>query len=189
MTYAAISADPPWKADDEGIRGGTKDHYETLSLEKIMAMPVAGVAAADAYLFLWIPNFLLIEGIGARVCRAWGFEPKQMGTWVKPHIGTGHNLRNRTESYLVAKRGRPRRRSASIPNFHYWPKAYGNKRRHSEKPPEFYRHVVEKLAGGPYLELFARDARSGWSVWGDQCPGRADLPGLDAWSRSAAAAA
>lgn len=180
MTYACITADPPWQANDEGIRGGTKRHYKTVPLEKIMSMPVSALAAPDAYLFLWIPNFLLIEGDGARVCRAWGFEPKQMGTWVKPHIGTGHNLRNRSESYILAKRGKLRPLSRAIPNSHYWPKAYGNARWHSAKPVEFYRQVVEKLARGPYLELFGREARSGWSVWGNQAPGGLSLPALDA---------
>lgn len=181
--YGAITADPPWRADDEGIRGGTKKHYKTLPLEAIIAMgtEVAALAAPDAFLFLWIPNFLLIEGDGAKVCRAWGFEPKQMGTWAKPHIGTGHTLRNKTESYIVAKRGRPKRKSAAIPNHHYWPKAYGNKRKHSEKPVEFYRHVVERLAVGPYLELFGRDVRGGWDIWGNEVPGGGlALPAVDA---------
>lgn len=175
MTYACITADPPWQADDEGIRGGTKKHYKTVPLEKIMAMPVSALAAPDAYLFLWIPSWLLIEGVGARVCRAWGFEPKQKGSWLKPSIGTGHTLRNRTEDYVVAKRGKPKRLSAGVPNHHYWPRAG-----HSAKPVEFYRQVVERLARGPYLELFGREARSGWDVWGNQAPSGLSLPALDA---------
>jgi len=38
---------------------------------------------------------------------------------------------------------------------------------HSEKP-EVFAQDIEKISTGPYLELFARRPRDGWSVWGDQ---------------------
>lgn len=176
-TWAAISADPPWQARDEGIRGGTKRHYATLPLSKIVAMgsAVDALAAPDAYLFLWIPSFLLIDGTGAVVCRAWGFEPKQKGTWIKPRIGTGHHMRNQTEDWILATRGSPKPRNRNVSNRQYWPRA-----EHSTKPPEFYRQVVEKLSRGPYLELFGREPRIGWDVWGNQAgPRGVSLPALD----------
>ena len=39
--------------------------------------------------------------------------------------------------------------------------------RHSEKPEEFYR-IVEELSPGPYLELFGRKRREGWTVLGNE---------------------
>jgi N6-adenosine-specific RNA methylase IME4 len=41
------------------------------------------------------------------------------------------------------------------------------KREHSRKPDEQY-PVIEACSPGPYLELFARYARPGWHVWGDE---------------------
>ncbi|MCZ6629049.1 MAG: MT-A70 family methyltransferase, partial [SAR324 cluster bacterium] len=41
------------------------------------------------------------------------------------------------------------------------------KREHSRKPDELY-NVIEACSWGPYLELFARHARPGWSQWGDE---------------------
>jgi N6-adenosine-specific RNA methylase IME4 len=41
------------------------------------------------------------------------------------------------------------------------------KQEHSRKPDEQYA-VIESCSPAPYLELFARGARSGWAVWGDQ---------------------
>jgi N6-adenosine-specific RNA methylase IME4 len=38
---------------------------------------------------------------------------------------------------------------------------------HSEKPDEVYRRI-ERLYPGPYLELFARKPRDGWTVWGNE---------------------
>lgn len=42
---------------------------------------------------------------------------------------------------------------------------------HSAKPPEFYK-LVERLTGerGPYAELFGRDLRPNWHVFGNQVP-------------------
>ena len=38
---------------------------------------------------------------------------------------------------------------------------------HSEKPDEAYLRM-QRLFGGPYLELFARKERPGWTVWGNE---------------------
>ena len=53
---------------------------------------------------------------------------------------------------------------------------------HSQKPEAFQDHV-EKCFPGPYLELFARRVRPGWTCLGDECPGderdiRDSLPNL-----------
>ena len=41
------------------------------------------------------------------------------------------------------------------------------KREHSRKPDELYK-IIEKCSWGPFLELFARGKRKGWTSWGDQ---------------------
>ena len=41
------------------------------------------------------------------------------------------------------------------------------RREHSRKPDEFYARVQHYCAG-PYVELFARQRRPGWSCWGNQ---------------------
>jgi len=41
------------------------------------------------------------------------------------------------------------------------------KREHSRKPDEQYA-IIEACSPGPYLELFARGSRAGWTSWGDQ---------------------
>ena len=86
--------------------------------------------ADDAILFLWVTNPMLLDGSGPRVCRAWGFEPKQLITWIKGRIaierrgndysydpndyegklvlscGLGHYTRGATEHLILATRGR-----------------------------------------------------------------------------------
>ena len=41
------------------------------------------------------------------------------------------------------------------------------KREHSRKPDEQY-CLIEACSPGPYLELFARQARPNWTAWGDE---------------------
>jgi len=41
------------------------------------------------------------------------------------------------------------------------------KREHSRKPDEQY-ELIEACSPAPYLELFARRSRNGWTTWGDQ---------------------
>jgi N6-adenosine-specific RNA methylase IME4 len=41
------------------------------------------------------------------------------------------------------------------------------KREHSRKPDEQY-PIIEACSPGPFVELFARGARKGWTAWGNQ---------------------
>lgn len=80
-------------------------------------------------------------------------------------IGMGRTVRNAHEACIVAKRGSPRRLSASVPSVIFAPRG-----EHSAKP-EIFRDLVERLAPGPYLELFARTRRKGWTCMGDELGG------------------
>jgi N6-adenosine-specific RNA methylase IME4 len=41
------------------------------------------------------------------------------------------------------------------------------KREHSRKPDEAY-PIIESCSPGPFIELFARGARDGWTSFGDE---------------------
>lgn len=43
------------------------------------------------------------------------------------------------------------------------------KERHSKKPDELY-DMIEHCSPDPFLELFARNLRRGWTQWGDEIP-------------------
>ena len=40
---------------------------------------------------------------------------------------------------------------------------------HSKKPAAV-RQRIQRLFGGPYLELFAREPIAGWTTWGNEIP-------------------
>ena len=144
--------------------------YGTMELPEIKALPVAEIAEEPAHLYLWVPNALLPEGL--EVMAAWGFAYKSNIVWHKIRKdggsdgrGVGFYFRNVTELVLFGVRGKnartlaPGRRQVNLIG--------SQKREHSRKPDELY-EVIEACSPGPYLELFARDTRPGWTAWGNQ---------------------
>ena len=49
--YGIIYADPPWRYDMKRGQGVAENHYPTMSIEEICALPVADLAAKDSALF------------------------------------------------------------------------------------------------------------------------------------------
>ncbi len=83
--FGSILADPPWQFQNRTGKIAPEhkrlSRYGTMTLDEIMALNVADVAAPTAHLYLWVPNALLPEGL--RVMRAWGFTYKTNIVWAK----------------------------------------------------------------------------------------------------------
>lgn len=79
--------------------------------------------------------------------------------------GVGFYFRNVTEILLFGVRGdnfrtlTPARSQVNL--------IRTQKREHSRKPDEIIQ-IIESCYPGPFLELFARDDREGWDMWGNQ---------------------
>ena len=69
--YGIVYADPPWRYDMKRGKGVAENHYPTMSMDEICALPVADLAAKDSALFLWATFPQLNEAF--RVIEAWGF--------------------------------------------------------------------------------------------------------------------
>jgi N6-adenosine-specific RNA methylase IME4 len=166
-TFDVIYADPPWQFDEK-ITGNTwaiENHYPTMSIKDICALPVAKLAAERAILFLWTTDHHLIEA-EQQVCSAWGgFRPRARMVWVKDYFGLGRFVRNRHEFLIIATRGDfPAPASDCVPDSVFeHPKG-----KHSVKPPRYA--MIEKMTPGldRRIELFARTRAPGWDVWGNQ---------------------
>ena len=168
-----IAIDAPWPFEyySERAAHAVFEHYETMSVDDIKALPVGELAADDCALFMWAtwPNL----PIWNEVITAWGFNYSGLAfDWVKLnangkglHLGTGHGgTRANPEPCLLARRGNPLRLDQGVHSVVMTPVGA-----HSEKPDEAYRRM-ERLFGGPYLELFARKPRDRWTTWGDEVP-------------------
>ena len=159
--FGAIYADPPWQYDNQGTRAATGNHYKSMSVDELRALPVGMLAAEASHLHLWTTNAFLFEC--PKIFDAWGFEIKTSFVWVKSQIGIGNYWRNAHEIMLTGVRGDAKRF-----NDHSMPSWFECGRgAHSEKP-EQVRALIERASSGPYLELFGRKAVNGWAVWGNQ---------------------
>lgn len=163
--FRTIYADPPWPFDDTATRGAAENHYPTMSIAEICALPVSDLAAGDAHLYLWTTNSHLHDAF--HVVAAWGFEYKTLITWVKPQIGLGHYFRGATEHILFCVRGNLPMSQVGERNWFEAPR-----QEHSRKPVIFY-ELIERCSPGPRLELFARTKRAGWVAWGNEVAARA----------------
>lgn len=183
--FRVIVADPPWRFVTRTVAGGAKSperHYRTLSLAQIKALPVEELAARDAALFLWVtkPKLAQIAGVARTpvyealgVMQSWGFAFRSVFlTWVKTtrhgawHRGPGYWSAGNPEQCWVGVRGRPRlNRSPAARKVEEL--LLAPVREHSRKPDEALARIEAKLPG-PYLELFSRSDRPGWTSWGDQ---------------------
>lgn len=166
IRYPIIYADPPWRYENPPM-GGTnrsiENHYPTMTLEEICALPVADLATDDAMLYLWATAPKLAECM--QVITAWGFEYRTNLVWDKEVIGMGYHARNQHEILLVAKRG-----NIPPPEAGKQPSSVHRERRgeHSAKPDFYYEMIEGAYPQLPKIELFCRSPRDGWAVWGNQ---------------------
>lgn len=161
--YATIYADPPWQYGNQATRASTDNHYQTMTVDEICALPIAELAADNAHLHLWTTNAFLFDA--KRVIEAWGFEYKSCRVWVKPQMGIGNYWRVSHEFLLLGVRGDCPFLDKSMMS---WLEA--SRGEHSAKPYAF-RRDIERVSPGPYIELFARQTAKDWSSWGNQIEG------------------
>lgn len=196
--FALILADPPWgfatcsgstrtttakafAASGPGSHAGAADHYSTMPLADLQALPVAQVAAPDAVLAMWIVGSYCAEALA--LAAAWGFTFKtDLFYWLKtrlrdadqidlftgdippPRISMGYYTRKQLEPCWLFTRGRGLRvRDKGVRQLIIEPP-----REHSRKPDEQYPRLESLFGAVPRLELFARTTRPGWSAWGNQ---------------------
>ena len=170
--YRVLVADPPWpyeiRAEDPSHRG--THPYPSMSIEEICAVDVASIAHTDSILWLWTTNHHMRQAFEVR--DAWGFEQKTIRTWAKDRMGLGDWLRGKTEHCLLAVRGKPIVELGSQTTL-----LEGPRRKHSQKPDEFYQLVESLCPASRYAYLFARgEQRPNWDGHGDEIT---DAPGTD----------
>lgn len=182
--FGAIYCDPPWafrtfSGENMTPHRCAEDHYRTMTLAEMAALPVEQVAARDCALFMWVVGSHLTESV--ELASAWGFSFKTDAFyWIKqrligadqadlftgdlpePRMGFGYWTRKQVEPCWLFTRGAPRRIGKGVRQAIVEPR-----REHSRKP-DVARQRIEALVGGPYLEMFARAAAPGWTAWGNE---------------------
>ncbi len=136
--------------------------YQSMTIEDIKSLNIP--SDADCRLFLWTTNKWLPESFD--VLKRWGFNYRQILVWHKAEGGPFITSvsPNTAEFVLVATRGTPERIGSFPSQVFKFPAV----RNHSTKPDAFM-DLVEQVSPAPYLEMFSRSNRLGWSTWGNEC--------------------
>ena len=137
--------------------------------EELYHLPVQNLADKDCVLFLWCTFPKLPEAL--KLIEAWGFTFKTVGfVWIKQNksgkgyfLGLGWWTRSNAEICLIAVKGKPKRKSASVRQLLFSPVE-----EHSKKPDEARDKIIELMGDLPRIELFARRETPGWDVWGNE---------------------
>lgn len=165
--YRVIYADPPWQYGDslniEGYGIGTDDHYITMPLEAICKMPVKDITDPNAVLFLWVTSPFLEDAF--KVINSWGFKYKSSFVWNKLAHVMGHYNSVRHEFLLIATKG-----SCTPDKKKLFPSVQDIQRNsvHSNKPGYFVEIIDTLYNWGNKLEIFGREERKKWDVFGNQ---------------------
>ena len=161
--FDLIYADPPWE-----YRSGTTDpsreienHYPTMGLDDIKALDVP--AKENSVLYMWTTAPKVSEA--CEVIKEWGFDYRTQAVWDKQKKGPGYWFRARHEILMVAVKGdfsppEPSDRVDSVFEI--------SRGKHSEKPKEVRAHLEQAYPEADKLELFSRDGRVGWTMWGNE---------------------
>jgi N6-adenosine-specific RNA methylase IME4/ParB-like chromosome segregation protein Spo0J len=163
--FPIILADPPYQFSRRwAVSREIENHYPTMTMEALCALPVANLATPDAMLFLWVPPPLLTDALN--MMKTWTFDYATCAAWVKDKFGMGVYVRQQHELLLIGKRGRgigpdPSSLSSSV--------IEAPRREHSRKPDQAY-EMIERMYPPPLpkIELFARTPREGWEAWGNE---------------------
>lgn len=187
--------DPPWTESGGGkIKRGADRHYPLVPTKKLPALLIGSgewYPTPNAHLWMWATNNYLPDALwlGEQL----GFRYVTNAVWVKTadpkaleqpgdnglvpasalklQVGLGQYLRGSHELLLFLVRKGGKGQHESVWNGHRDVPSVIRARRtkHSRKPAESY-DLIERVSKGPRLEMFARVARPGWRLWGNEAP-------------------
>lgn len=190
--YRAIVIDFPWgfkarapNKNPESDRS-VERHYKTMSKAEIleMAFKVRELMHPEGcHVFMWATGpflefaFEVAKAMGVRYSSTGFYFLKMRREFVEQigltatdvksvedlfRVNLGFTTRKNIEPCLLFRHKSPKRVSKDVREL-----LIDVQREHSRKPDEFFKRV-ERYCVGPYLELFARESRPGWTTWGDE---------------------
>ena len=157
--FKTILIDPSWDYQQLSLAGRGHPEYAPMSLEELRNLNINQYAENNCHLYLWSTNNFLYEAL--KLGELWGFNYKTVLTWLKPSMGLGSYFRNSTEQLLFFVKGQLSTRTNNTLTHFEAPRA-----QHSKKPEISYQ-IIEENSYPAFLELFGREKRENWTVWGN----------------------
>jgi N6-adenosine-specific RNA methylase IME4 len=166
--YNVIVIDPPWevkKIQNKQRPNQVEMDYPMMSIDAIKNMPIRNLADDNSWLFLWTTQKYLWDS--KAILEGWGFHHKLTMVWEKTYGRSAgmalYGFRWNAEFILVGTLGK----KDMFPKSKLIPAVFQAENiRHSQKPERFYK-LIEPL-GENRIDIFARQKREGWDVWGNE---------------------
>ena len=186
--YNIIYADPAWSFGDRLRSSKKKDngkmdyrelerHYKTMTIADICALPIDKLSAENSVLFMWTTDAHLEEAM--KVINAWGFNYKTIGFIWNKKTNKGNQVcfmgkwtMKGSEICLLATKGKAH---GMIEKHNVRQLVEAERQKHSQKPDEVRKRIVELLGDRPRLELFCRQPKDGWDAWGNEVENSIDI--------------
>ena len=162
--YRTIIIVPPWpmeKIQREVRPSQTTMDYPPLTLDAIANLPIQDLAdLGGCHVYLWFTQKYRREAFA--LFDKWEVKDECFLTWVKNVGFTPYSWMYSTEHILFGRIGNLKLDKLGVRlDFN------GKVREHSRKPDEFY-EIVKQVSPAPRMELFAREPRQGFEVWGNE---------------------
>lgn len=170
--HPVLYIDPPWTYDDNSHERGTAEqHYELMTLNDLKSLPIPSLLAKKAHVFMWATGPKMNQAF--TLLDAWSLTHVALIPWLKVtndglnlRQGTGYWSRGVAEYLVIARTGNAKKRKDYVPPLGLFvgenhPVLYHPRSKHSAKPTTVH-EWIESAVEGPYIELFARQARPNW---------------------------
>lgn len=166
--YQIIVVDPPWKVkkiQNKQRPNQVEMDYPMMSLDEIRSLNIGAIADDNSWLFLWTTQKYIWDS--KSILEGWGFNHKLTMVWEKTYGRSAgmplYGFRWNAEFILVGCKGK----KDMFPKTRLIPAVFHAENiRHSQKPDLFYK-LIEPL-GETRIDIFARNKREGWDVWGNE---------------------
>jgi N6-adenosine-specific RNA methylase IME4 len=158
-SFDVIYADPPWQYSNSGFSMSAEQQYPTMNIDDLCSMDIP--SKDNAVLFLWVTNPLLEDAM--KLVKAWGFEYKTNIVWIKEKHTAGFYVFGQHELLFICVKGEMVPYGEKVKSI-----INGVNKIHSKKPNEVYGIIESMYPDAQYLEMFARQAKEGWSAFGNQ---------------------
>lgn len=176
--FDVILTDPPWEYyGDKTKWGAAAKFYDLMSDDEIKALDVPSILAPRGIVFMWTTSSALPRSLSC--LEHWGLHYRGVAfVWVKTSRtgqpfgarGVRPSITKPLTEFVICgsriERGRPMPLSSeSVTQTVFAPLG-----QHSEKPPRVHEALEAMYPEARKLEMFARRAREGWNLWGNQAP-------------------
>lgn len=162
--YRTIVIDPPWPIAWR-IRDQRPNQvdlpYQRMTIEQIKQLPVPDLVTPDGcHIYLWTTHRFL--PVAFSIFEYWKVNYKVLLTWIKNVGFTPYSFMLTTEFVLYGTVG-------SLPLIKLGRRVdfKAKVREYSRKPDNFY-SLVRQVSPGPRLDMFGREDRKGFSIWGNE---------------------